>query len=153
MPEIVNCLNGGGGGAAIQYPLSWVLFHRYSLVTVGNALVVNHNAGQDFAHECVQGPGQNGDTFTQAFYLAAGNYVLNVLGTTEPGSGILTWWIDGVLAVAAQDWYTVGVVQNVVKTANVTVVGNGQHVLKGIVDGQNVLSGGFNIYLTAMALV
>lgn len=137
----------------LYYPKSAVIFHRFATVLVGNALSINHQMLQDFAHECVQWPGANGDSFTHAIYLAAGNYTLNVLGTTEPGSGKIDWSIDGVTVIAGQDWYTAGIVRNVVKTGAVVVAGHGQHVLTGLVNGQNGASAGYNIYLTALGLL
>jgi hypothetical protein len=156
MPALGSCLHGDTitvPAPPATYPVTALMFQRYAIVGLGNPLVINHQAAQDFGHECVQWPGANGDRFIHYFYLAAGNYVLNILGTTEPGSGLIDWYIDGVLQFAGQDWYTVGIVQNVVTANAVIVVGSGQHVLTGIVNGQNVASGGFNIYLTALALV
>ncbi len=88
------------------------------------------------------------------FYLAAGAYTLNALGITSTDSGKIDWYIDNVLAVSGQDWYSAALTYNVVKTAAVTVVGNGQHTLKGVVNGKNAApSSDYIVRLTAIAFV
>jgi hypothetical protein len=129
------------------------MFHRYAKVTVGNALLIAHQALADFAHYANQNPGANGDRFTHQFFLAAGAYTLNVLGPTFSDAGKVDWYIDGLLAVAGQDWYSGATVQNVVKTAAVAVASSGQHVLLGVINGHNGASAGYYLYLTAIAFV
>jgi hypothetical protein len=141
------------GRAVGVCPLSAVMFHRYAVRVVGFAFSITHDALQDFAHYAWQSAAVNGDTFTHAFFCAAGAYTLNLLGVTMNASGKVDWYIDDVLVVAGQDWYSVGAVYNVVKTAAVAVASSGQHVLRGVVNGQNVASGGYRLYLTAIALV
>lgn len=137
----------------LYYPQSAVMFQRYATVVAGDVLLFSHDALQDFAHYIWQDNAANGDSFAHPFYLAQGTYTLNVLGRTANNTGRLDWYIDGLKVVSLQDWYSVGTVSNVVKTAVVAVAGHGQHVLKGVVNGQNVASSNYRIFLTAIALV
>jgi hypothetical protein len=136
----------------LDFPLMAFAFQRYAAVVAGGVLTLVHDAAQDFAYYVYQATHANGDTFTHVIYLAAGSYTLNALGITKSTYGKLDWYIDNVLAVSGQDWYSAGDVYNVVKTAAVTVVGSGQHTLKGVVNGHNGASGGYYISLTAIAL-
>lgn len=136
-----------------SYPRSAVMFHRYATVLVGNALTCPHDSAADWAHISYQSVSADGDTFTHSFYLAAGIYSLNVLGVTGPLLGKIDWYLDNLLAVSGQDWYSAGWVLNVVQTTVVTVIGNGLHTLKGIVNGRNVASIDWYIQLTAMSLL
>jgi hypothetical protein len=141
------------GRAVGVSPLSAVMFHRYALVVVGNAIAITHDSLDDFAHRAGQTLAADGDTFTHQFFLAAGVYTLNALGMTNANSGRIDWYIDGVTVVSLQDWYSAVDAHNVIKTAAVTVVGGGQHVLKGVVNGNTVPSGGYYVRLIAIALV
>jgi hypothetical protein len=144
MPDMSN--------PSVSYPKSAVMFHRYAKVLVGNALLVQHDADHDFAGYVYQNPGANGDTFACSFSLSPGTYTLNVLGITFNTTGKVDWYIDDVLVVSGQDWYSVGVVYAVVKTAAVTVIGHGRHTLKGVINGRNVASTGWLVVLTAISL-
>jgi len=135
----------------VYLPLQATLWHDESVVTVGNALLsVVSGSGQRYATLSYQNVAADGDTFTQDFTLKAGNYTLYALGFTNANSGKIDWYVDGVLQSSGQDWYSAGNVFNVIKTSSVTVVGNGIHELKGVVNGKNVASGGYFIQFTKM---
>ncbi len=136
-----------------DYPKSAVMFHRYSVAIVGNPVVPLHFAPADFGEYSHQDPPANGDTFRQQFYLAAGAYTLSVLGYTANDAGIVDWFIDGVLVVSGQDWYTLLPGANTVKTAAVNVIGNGQHQIRGVINGKNVASINFWLSPTTISVV
>jgi hypothetical protein len=144
MPHISN--------PRMVYPKSAVMFHRDAIILVGGVLICAADADQDFGHMCLQGPPADGDTFEQSFLLAGGNYTLAVHGATDTVMGILDWYIDGVLVVAGQDYYSALTVYNAVQTAAVTVIGDGQHTLTGVVNGQNPASADYAIVLTCISL-
>ena len=137
----------------LYYPKSAVMWHRYATVVVGNPISISHVTSQDFTHTIHQAVADNGDKFRHSCYLGGGGYTLNVLGFTMNSGGKLDWYIDNVLAVSGQDWYSGAPTSNVIKTAGVTVVGSGPHTIMGVVNGKNVLSISYDIYLTAIALV
>jgi hypothetical protein len=104
---------------------------------------------------CVSTSSDNadGDAFTNSFVLAAGTYTLAAFGFTQTYNGIIDWYIDGVLAVSGQDWYSSPVALNITKTASVTVSGNGRHVLKGVINGKNGSASEYSWSLTKVYLV
>jgi hypothetical protein len=86
--------------------------------------------------------------------LTAGNYTFSALGVTFNDSGIIDWYVDNVLFAAGQDWYSAGLTYNVVQTVGaVAVVGNGRHVVKGVVNGKNGASSDYIVRLTSMEFI
>src|SRR5260221_13759565 len=68
-------------------PKRAVMWHDQALVLSGGAITRTINGNQMFNFYANQNTNANGDSFTQGFYLAAGNYTLTVLGrqdTTSP---------------------------------------------------------------------
>lgn len=135
-----------------SYPKSAVMFHRYAWVLVGNPLTCAHSANPDFSYYAYQNAPANGDTFTHNFYLAAGVYALKVHGHTALDRAKIDWYIDGVLVVSGQDWWSGGTVWNAIIVDSVLVSYSGPHVLKGITNGCNVGSTGWGIWLTTISL-
>lgn len=131
-----------------QFPKRATLWHDEAIVTVGNALLNALNVSQIYALYVFQSTAALNDAFTQSFWLAAGTYTFSALGVTSTTAGQIDWYIDGVKVVTLQDWYVASPAFNVVKTATVTVIGDGWHQLKGIVSAKNVSSGGYNLNLT-----
>ena len=133
------------------YPQRANFFHDEALVTVGNALhSTNHDSAQAYAVIQRQGtPAADGDTFTQSFMLEGGTYSFIVVGFTDVNRGKIDWYIDDVLVVSGEDWYSASSTYNVVKThTSITVTGNGRHVLKGVINGKNASSSGYFYTLT-----
>jgi hypothetical protein len=136
----------------LVYPLSWVGFHRYARVLLGNALVILNTDQEDFSFSAYQNPAANGQSFAHQVDIAPGAYTLAIVGMTGSNSGKIDWYIDDVLVVSGQDWYNAAQQYNIVKTAAVTVYGVRQHVLRGVVNGKNGASTGYRIQLTALSL-
>jgi hypothetical protein len=127
------------------------MWHGSSLVTVGNAITRQHESTQDYGVHCYQNAAADGDTFTNGCFLAAGVYTFVVLGSSDNNRGKIDWTLDGVSIVTGQDWYSAASVVNVVKsTSSVAVLYSGWHQVKGVVNGKNGSSSGYNMLLTKM---
>ena len=124
-------------GGLIHYPTRATMWHDEALVTSGSALTLQIDTAQAYATDTINATPSNGDTFTQSFMLSSGSYTFTVLGISANNRGKLDWYIDNTLVVSGQDWYSVNPTRNVLKTASVTVIGNGRHVLKGVINGKN----------------
>lgn len=135
---------------SMPFPTRAKMFHCDSIVLTGNGLVFNLDPNSLYNGNCFQDTSANADSFTSSFFLAAGTYNFEVLGTTAPNRPIVDWYVDGVIKVTGQDWYTAGIVPNVRKSNSITVTGNGQHILKGIVNGKNGSSSDFNLAIGTM---
>ena len=142
-----------GTGTGSSYPDRAVLWHQESSVTAGNAIACTADANQLYSIYCSQSAAAQNDAFTNGFFLRAGTYTFSALGLTSSNKGAIDWYIDGTLAVTAQDWYTAGGAFNAVKTATVTVSNSGYHTLKGIVSTKNGSSSAYNMLLTKMWFV
>lgn len=144
--QLVNA--GAGTVATVDYPKRFTMWHDEALVTVGNALQSDYVAIR-YGSQSYQNTPANGNTFTQSFMLRAGTYTFSVLGGTANNEAKVDWYIDNVLAISAQDWYSVGTVSNVVKAVgSIVVSGDGFHTLKGVVNGKNGSSSDYYLPLT-----
>ena len=149
---VVTITSGSGGGltGGGTYDQRVTMWHIDSNVLTGTALrALAVNNSQPYNYAVLQDTGANGDSFTQSFTMSSGSCVLKILGQTGPVMGKIDWFIDNVLAVSGQDWYSAGYVPAVIKTASVTISGNGRHVLKGVING----STGGNYYFQAQTFV
>lgn len=136
---------------SVSSPQSSVMWHDNAKVITGNALTNTHDNSQDYNIFSYQNTPANGDTFEHYFELSAGTYTLDVLGLTANSRGLIDWYIDGVLAVSGQDWYSSGLTYNVRKTATVTVGSAGGHVLRGVINGKNGSSSDYQMLLTKIS--
>ena len=143
-----GCENGGDG----VYPLQAALFQDQARVLVGNPLLGVVNTYQAYAYYCHQDPAANGDSFEQNFYLAAGDYTLYVQGITGTNRGKLDWYIDDSLEIAGQDWYQSPPTYNVIKSGAVTVATDGNHTLRGTVNGKHASATDYKHVLTKLWL-
>ena len=139
-------------------PTRAVMWHDQAIVLTGNAISRSIVGSQAFNFYAAQGAGANGNSFNQSFYLQAGNYTLTVLGRTDNASGLIDWYIDGVLVLAGQDWYSSTTTWNARQSNSTTpgqiaITGSGYHVLKGVVNGKNASSSGYSINLTKYELI
>jgi hypothetical protein len=133
-------------------PAQVTLWHDEATVIVGNALATALNAAYSYNLLVFQNTPANGDTLEWTFVLPPGSYTLTVLGTTDLNRGKLDWYIDGVLVVSGQDWYTAASGHKTYKEAAV-VVGPGQlHTLRGVINGKNGSSSDYYMTLTKISL-
>jgi hypothetical protein len=137
--------------SANNLPTRADLYHDESTVVTGNALAVTIDTGQIDNYFARQSASANGDSFTQSVFLRAGTYTFSVEGQTNAANGMIDWYLDGSTFTTGQDWYSAAQTKNVVKTVSSVVIANdGYHVLKGVVNGKNASSTGFNMDLTKM---
>lgn len=135
---------------SVPFPTRATMFATENL-TLNNPLVFAFQNNLNYGTYVLTSGAQN-DAFTNSFMLSAGNYTLRVIGITAFNVGIISWYIDNVL-VATQDWYSSPNVVNAVLSSAVTVVGNGQHVLKAIIASKNVASSAYYSAITEMTLL
>ena len=136
-----------------QLPKRADCFHDEATIVSGNALAPTVNTSQPYNGFSYQNPANNGDSFSQSFFIRAGTYTIDFLGVVEGNSAILDWYLDGTLIISGQDWYGAGTTYNVDKTATGIVIPNdGYHVLRGAVNGKNGASGGYELRLTKLWL-
>ena len=130
-------------------PKRATMWHDEATVTAGNALarlVVDTHAYNVVSY---QSASANGDTFTHGFQVGEGTYTLTVLGRHLTNAGRVDWYVDDVLVASAQDWYAGSAAPNITKTvADIVIAEGGWHVLKGVVNGKNGSSSGYNLQLT-----
>jgi hypothetical protein len=134
---------------ANRYPTHATLWHDESTSLVGAVWAHTLFPAQRYNTFTMKATHANGDAFQQTFFLKAGTYTFSVLGRTTGGSGKIDWYIDNVKVVSLQDWFYGGELSNIIKTASsISVVGNGLHTLKGIINGKNVSSEDYAMLLT-----
>ncbi len=122
---------------AADLPIRATMWHDESIALVGSAFARVVDTLQEHCSYTWQSTGANGDTFTQSCFLRSGNYTLSILGETVNDQGKVDIYLDGALAVSAQDWYSLVQARNVVKTAAVVVASDGRHVLRFSLNGCN----------------
>lgn len=133
----------------VAYPGRRTMPHDESTVLVGNQLVSAIDAGQYDNRLSNQNPGQDGDVFTQSIVLAAGSYSFHVLGKQDQDCGIIDWTLDEFVIGLGQDWYGAPT-NNVEKILDIILPIDRNYVLKGTINGKNIASNGWQMYLTKM---
>lgn len=127
-------------------PIRATMWHNESTVLIGNALTHNTDTSQRYNSHSYQFPSADGDTWENTFYLKLGIYTLWQLARTCPNCGKQDIYIDNVQNNPVPiDWYSVGVVNNVIKTLNIMVMTSGEHTIKSVVHGKNASAGGYNL--------
>ncbi len=79
------------------------------------------------------------DEYTTSMMLEQGTYTLYIDGLAASNSGKIDIYLDGVLQTSGQDWYNAGNVY-AQKTATLTVLTSGYHLLLMKVNGKNASS-------------
>jgi len=139
-------------------PKRVMMWHDQATVLSGHAILRLIDASSMFNFRAYQNTAANGDSFTQGFYLREGDYTLTVLGLTNTNCGLIDWYIDGVLVLGGQDWYSASTVYNMRQSNSSTpgqihIIGSGYHVLKGVVNGTNAASSGYYAQFTKYELI
>jgi hypothetical protein len=131
------------------FPQCCTMWHDEMTRITGGNLTAPVETNCRYNLKAYQLSADNGDSFSNSFFLKAGTYTFSFLGNTGAISGKINWYIDDMVTpvIVGQDWYNGSVVYNVIQTATVTVVGDGYHKLKGKVNGKNVSSAGYYISL------
>ena len=123
--------------AGVLFPQRASLWHDEISIVSGGPIIFDHDTNQNYATAPFQSTHADGDSFTQSFFLSSGSYTFNVLGITGTNDAIIDWYIDNILVVNQQDWYSGSRVNNVIKTNSISIVGTGRHVLKGVINGKS----------------
>jgi hypothetical protein len=121
-------------------PARAVLWMDEATLLSGSALSIELDSSQLYQTIVGHLVNANGDSFTHSFWLRAGSYTFSVLGVAGWRYGKLDWYLDNVLVVSGQNWYRSTYQYNHVKTATVTVIGDGHHVLKAVINGKDPAS-------------
>lgn len=93
----------------------------------------------------VSTPGAIGHYIEFSFYLEAGTYKLKTLGRTNNNRSYLDYILDGTVVIDNQDWYASSAVNNVVKTAQVTVPTSGYHTMRIVAAGKHASSSNYDM--------
>ena len=135
---------------ALRYPAHATMFHMESTVLVGGSIATTLLDLQLYRFAAYQSPANDGDSFMQHIFLKAGSYTFDILGVTASSRPIVDWYIDDVLVIDGQDWYTAATVYNaLISTPGITIDQNGLHTLKAVVNGKNPSSSGYGLRLTS----
>lgn len=130
-------------------PSRATMWHDEATVLTGNALATAVASTQPYNYWASQSASANGDSFSHSFVVAEGTYTLSILGRHHTSAGRVDWYINDVLIASAQDWYAGSTAPNIVKTVpDIVIAEGGRHVLKGVVNGKNGSSSGYDLYLT-----
>lgn len=143
-------VNTTGSWPTLPKRASWFFDEATHALNITLALSASQMYGMTW--QTAPADANDGDTFTFSGYLAAGTYILSVLGNTYSTRGMLDWYIDETRVTAYQDWYSAAAVYNVIKTASITVPTSGYHVLRGKVNSKNAASTDYVISLTKVWL-
>lgn len=137
-------------GSMTKAPVMW---HDQSLVIVGANITYAQDGGQAFNFVAYQDTGANADEWENGFVCQSGTYSIKILSSKDGSRGILDVYIDDVLISAGIDFYDAGTLNNEINTISSVVITDGYHTFKGIVNGKNGSSSGYNIAITKIWLV
>lgn len=121
----------------------WIEMHNPS----GSSTAFNYNASQvGDMYGCA---GNIGQPLYWWVPLRAGTYRHMVVGTTANSRGKWDWYIDGVQVIANQDWYSAGLVYNVVKiNTDIEIMFDGVHEIAAICVGKHASSSGYDLCMS-----
>lgn len=151
--DIDSLLGGGGGGGGVIPQDSIAFFNMFDITVGGGSMTLAKDTGQIFNFFSYPSTATNGDAAQTTISLKAGTYDVFVLGCSYNDRGIIDWSLNGVNFIAGQDWYSAGLVYNVVKTGTLTVGTSGRHLLKATVNGKNASSSSYYAIITAIWFV
>ena len=91
----------------------------------------------------------DGDRYMCNMILEPGTYQFILLGITNSSSGIVDLYVDGVLVGSGIDLYSASTAYNVNSIVNnVSVIGNGYHLIEWVVNGKNGSSSDYQVGIT-----
>lgn len=138
--------------SATNLPKRATMWHDESTVLVGNALTRAVDTNQRYNTYSYQSAPAINDTFTQSFFLRAGDYYLLAIGIKFTDRGIVTWTIDTTV-IGTWDLYAAAAAYNSLFTSSLfTLVGDGYHVLTGKVASKNASSTNYTAPITKIWL-
>jgi len=131
-------------------PTRATLWMDEATVLAGTAIQADLDDNQLYHTLVAPATPANGDSFSHSFWLRAGTYTFGVLGVRGTIGGKVDWYLDNVLIISGQNWYHSSDEYNHVKENSVTVVGDGYHVLKAVVNGKDAASSAYWYYFTKL---
>lgn len=132
-------------------PKNAILMPFQSVVLTGNSIQPSMATYSPFFVSWRQNTSADGDSWENGFVVDAGTYTVIIGCFTDVGCGKLDVYIDDVLEESGIDFYSGSKVDNVFKTFTVTLTA-GYHKIKGVVNGKNASSSGYNIDLYGIFL-
>lgn len=148
----VKASNLPGASTLSQFPTRATMWHADSLALTGNAILRQVESTAFYGTRAYQNTAAVNDEFTNSFVSIGGSYTLVVYGARGTNLGIVTWYIDGV-SQGTMDMYNASGSQAIRYTLSVTVVGEGYHVLRGVVASKHASSSDYFAIITQMAIV
>lgn len=113
------------------------------VIMVGGAQTIGVDPLQAYNAVCYQFPAANGDTREWKFFLPAGVYTLYYLTVKASSYGKVDFYVDGVLQFSGQDFYAPSNTYNWLNGGAVTILADGLHTLRTVVNGKNASSSGY----------
>lgn len=136
-----------------QLPTRATLWHEDSTVTVGGAIAPATSGVYNYESVWLQSPAANGDTFTQAFWLAAGTYTMSIRYSGDTGRGKCTFSIDGTSIGTIDFNQGVFTANAIAYITPFTISSSGYHTLRGVVaQGFLGVAQGYLIPLSKMSI-
>jgi hypothetical protein len=136
-------------------PITWTGWHNQATILTGNALTTYDEALQPFRSLFFQSTAAQNDAFAYYIQLAPGVYTLSVLGAPTTDAGIVTWYLDDI-SQGTQDWYAPVYTPNTYKTITLTAktggLGDGVHVLRGVMATKHASSSGYKFLATQLTI-
>jgi hypothetical protein len=119
------------------------LFVTGGSIITSNATLTANLTGYFLSYNTSAANANNGDYFIfNDIYLKSGTYTIDIVGAETTSSGNLDWYVDNVKVISNQDWYGTTNPNNRTSTG-VSIVGDGVHSLKAVVNGKNGSSGDY----------
>lgn len=128
-------------------------WHSDSIVVSGAGLNALNNTNHPYLSWFLQLPSANTDSFKFFAPLAAGNYLLTILGIKNSDLGILGLSIDGEAQFTNMDWYDTDFLVNSQQSRPIVLVGDRNHEFVFSVNAKNNASANFFMGLTKFSLV
>jgi len=154
IPQIDELMERIANPVIIQpqaYPRQITHFHKFSLVSMGSAIVGQISSAYEFSTAWYQSAHAVGDRFEFWVNVDAGSYDFSFLGTKSVSAPILTILIDGA-AITSIDLYAASPAFNSVVTVTLTFATAGNHKIEGLVSGKNTLANDYFVVCTAFIL-
>ncbi len=119
------------------------LFFKDFTQTAGAGHIMTPNTSMQFFHYAADNSAASGDAWRTSVWIQAGTYTFAARGFTDANCGQCAWGLDDVDFITNQDWYSAGLVYNVLKTGTVIVPTSGRHKITMRVTGKHASSTDF----------
>jgi len=138
------------GYSALPTRAMW--FWADTTVVTGNAIAIALSASQVHNSYWYQNTAALNDSVTYSAILDAGTYTMTTIGVTAWNRAQIDWFVDGIHVVTNQEWYSAGIVYNVIRTATVVIPTSGYHIFQSRIDSKHGSSTDYYMNLTRIWL-